>query len=36
VPLVSPTVAMGKVIKEKIEHDSKVIFIEPCVAKKAE
>ena len=35
-PLVSPMVAMGKVIREKYGKDIKVVFIGPCVAKKAE
>lgn len=37
IPFVSPMMATGKVIKEKIEdEESKVIFIGPCIAKKAE
>jgi two-component system NtrC family sensor kinase len=35
-PLISPMVAMGRVIREKYGRDIKVVFIGPCVAKKAE
>ncbi|WP_202710810.1 sigma 54-interacting transcriptional regulator [Sporosalibacterium faouarense] len=36
-PFVSPMVATGRVIKEKYKNDDvKVVFIGPCVAKKAE
>jgi iron only hydrogenase large subunit-like protein/nitrogen-specific signal transduction histidine kinase len=35
-PIVSPMVAMGRVIREKYGSDTKVVFIGPCVAKKAE
>jgi iron only hydrogenase large subunit-like protein/nitrogen-specific signal transduction histidine kinase len=35
-PLVSPMVAMGKVVREKYGRDTKIVFIGPCVAKKAE
>jgi signal transduction histidine kinase/iron only hydrogenase large subunit-like protein len=35
-PIVSPTVAMGRVIKWQYNPDAKVVFIGPCVAKKAE
>jgi two-component system NtrC family sensor kinase len=35
-PLVSPMVAMGKVVREKYGKDTKIVFIGPCVAKKAE
>lgn len=34
--VVSPMVAMGRTIKEKISHDAKVVFIGPCIAKKDE
>ncbi len=36
IPIVSPTVAMGRVIKQKYGRDAKVVFIGPCVAKKME
>jgi len=35
-PIVSPTVAMGRIIKWRYNPDAKVVFIGPCVAKKAE
>ncbi|NSW95659.1 MAG: histidine kinase, partial [Bacteroidales bacterium] len=35
-PVVSPMVAMSKVIRTKYGADTKVVFIGPCVAKKAE
>jgi len=35
-PVVSPMVAMSKVIHEKYGKDTKIVFIGPCVAKKAE
>jgi two-component system NtrC family sensor kinase len=35
-PIVSPTVAMGRVIKWQYNPEAKVVFIGPCVAKKAE
>jgi signal transduction histidine kinase/iron only hydrogenase large subunit-like protein len=35
-PIVSPTVAMGRVIKQKYGNDAKVVFIGPCVGKKME
>jgi iron only hydrogenase large subunit-like protein/nitrogen-specific signal transduction histidine kinase len=35
-PIVSPMVAMGRVIHEKYGKDTKIVFIGPCVAKKAE
>jgi two-component system NtrC family sensor kinase len=35
-PLVSPMVAMGRVVREKYGMNTKVVFIGPCVAKKAE
>jgi len=36
VPVVSPMVAMAKVVKEVYGSDSKVVFIGPCIAKKDE
>ena len=35
-PIVSPMVAMGRVIKCQYNPEAKVVFIGPCVAKKAE
>jgi len=35
-PIVSPTIAMGRVIKQQYNPQAKVVFIGPCVAKKAE
>jgi iron only hydrogenase large subunit-like protein/nitrogen-specific signal transduction histidine kinase len=35
-PIVSPMVAMAKVIHTKYGEDTKVVFIGPCIAKKAE
>ena len=35
-PIVSPMVAMGRVIKYQHNPEAKVVFIGPCVAKKAE
>lgn len=35
-PVVSPMVAMSKVMRSKYGNDIKVVFIGPCVAKKAE
>jgi len=35
-PIVSPMVAMGRVIHEEYGKDTKIVFIGPCVAKKAE
>ena len=35
-PVVSPMVAMGRVIRKKYGEDTKIVFIGPCVAKKAE
>ncbi len=35
-PIVSPTVAMGRVIKWQYNPEAKVVFIGPCIAKKAE
>ncbi len=36
VPLASPMIAHGRIIKEKLGSDTAVVFIGPCVAKKAE
>jgi signal transduction histidine kinase/iron only hydrogenase large subunit-like protein len=35
-PIVSSTVAMGRIIKQKYGNDATVVFIGPCVAKKME
>ncbi|MDH5695709.1 MAG: ATP-binding protein [Dehalococcoidia bacterium] len=35
-PIVSPMIAMGRVVKKQYNPEAKVIFIGPCVAKKAE
>ncbi len=35
-PVVSPMVAMGRVVREKHGKDTKIVFIGPCIAKKAE
>ena len=35
-PVVSPMIALGRVIKEKYCPEAKVVFIGPCVAKKSE
>lgn len=35
-PLVSPMIALGRVIKQKYLPQAKVVFIGPCIAKKAE
>ncbi len=35
-PIVSPMVAMGRLIKERLAPSSNVVFIGPCVAKKSE
>jgi len=35
-PVVSPMVAMSRVVHEKYGRDTKIVFIGPCVAKKAE
>jgi iron only hydrogenase large subunit-like protein/nitrogen-specific signal transduction histidine kinase len=35
-PVVSPMVAMSRVVREKYGKDTKIVFIGPCVAKKAE
>jgi two-component system NtrC family sensor kinase len=36
VPLVSPMIALGRVIKQRYCPEAKVVFIGPCIAKKAE
>ena len=36
VPVVSPMLAHARALKAKFENDTKVVFIGPCVAKKAE
>jgi two-component system NtrC family sensor kinase len=35
-PVVSPMVAMSRVVREKYGRDTKIVFIGPCIAKKAE
>jgi signal transduction histidine kinase/iron only hydrogenase large subunit-like protein len=35
-PIVSPMICLGRVIKQKIDRDAKVVFIGPCIAKKYE
>lgn len=35
-PIVSPMIAIGRVIKEKYKPDARVVFIGPCIAKKRE
>lgn len=35
-PVVSPMVAMSRVVRSKYGNDTKIVFIGPCVAKKAE
>lgn len=35
-PVVSPMVAMTRVVKKKLGDDVKVVFVGPCIAKKAE
>ena len=35
-PIVSPMVAMSRVIREKNGKDTRIVFIGPCIAKKAE
>jgi two-component system, NtrC family, sensor kinase len=35
-PLVSPMIAMGRLIKERYDSEAKVVFVGPCVGKKAE
>lgn len=35
-PIVSPMVAMGRVIREKYGKETRIVFIGPCIAKKAE
>lgn len=36
IPVVSPMVAMAKIVKEKYGSDVKVVFVGPCIAKKNE
>jgi iron only hydrogenase large subunit-like protein/nitrogen-specific signal transduction histidine kinase len=35
-PIVSPMVAMSRVVREKYGKDTRIVFIGPCIAKKAE
>ena len=35
-PIVSPMVAMSKVVRKKFGKDTQIVFIGPCIAKKAE
>ncbi len=35
-PIVSPMVAMSRVVREKYGKDTQIVFIGPCIAKKAE
>lgn len=35
-PIVSPMIAIGRVIKERYQPDAKIVFIGPCIAKKRE
>ncbi|NOU20160.1 MAG: 4Fe-4S dicluster domain-containing protein [Bacteroidales bacterium] len=35
-PVVSPMVAMARVVKKKLDKDVKIVFVGPCIAKKAE
>ncbi len=35
-PVVSPMIALGRLIKQRLKPEAKVVFIGPCVAKKAE
>ncbi len=35
-PVVSPMVAMSRVVRQKYGKDTKIVFIGPCIAKKAE
>ena len=35
-PIVSPMIALGRLVKGRLRPDAKVVFIGPCVAKKAE
>jgi len=35
-PIVSPMVAIGRVIREKYPENAKIVFIGPCIAKKGE
>ena len=36
VPLVSPMVALGRLVKQQYRPEARVVFIGPCIAKKAE
>jgi two-component system NtrC family sensor kinase len=36
VPVVSPMIAMGRLIKQRYRPGARVVFVSPCVAKKAE
>lgn len=36
IPVVSPSVCHGRLIKKKYGHDTKVVFIGPCIAKKTD
>ena len=35
-PIVSPMVAINRVLRKKYQHDIKIVFIGPCIAKKGE
>lgn len=35
-PLVSPMIAHGKILRERLGEDKKIVFIGPCIAKKKE
>ena len=35
-PIVSPMIALGRIIKQKYKPDAKIVFIGPCIAKKQE
>ncbi|NVO12252.1 MAG: 4Fe-4S binding protein [Bacteroidales bacterium] len=35
-PVVSPMVVMARVVKKKLDKDVKIVFVGPCIAKKAE
>lgn len=36
IPIVSPMIAHGKILKQRLGADAKVVFIGPCIAKKRE
>lgn len=36
IPIVSPMIAHGKILKQRLGPDTKVVFIGPCIAKKRE